>query len=508
MTDLLPTTTEPTTPADIDRVLDSARAAFPKWSGLSPADRARCLVAVADGVDANADELVAIGQRETGLTEARLRGELKRTSVQLRLFSEVIRDGAYLDARLDEADPEFALGVRPDLRRMLQPVGVAVVFSASNFPFAFSVVGGDTAAALAAGCPVVVKAHSGHPDLSLATARVAVDALHEAGAPDGTLTIVFGREAGAAVLQDDRVDVGSFTGSISVGRHLADLAAARPRPIQFYGELGSVNPAVATRAALAARAEALGAGFVTSVSGSAGQLCTKPGFLWVTAGPEAEAFEAAAVAAAAEVPEHRLLNPAIGRSYVARRAEILSTPGVRTLVEGVARTDDDGQVWATITLAVTDAATLAEHGDRLLEEAFGPLSIIVEHPEDTDVAQELRDRYEGNLTGTVHLADGEESEELREIVETLAAKTGRVLFNGWPTGVAVTPAMQHGGPYPATSNDTSTSVGTAAIARFLRGVAYQSTPQSFLPAPLRDDNPWGVPQTRAAAGESVTWGRE
>ena len=506
MTDNVPSTTAATTPEQLDRILDRARRAFPIWSGLAPAERARILIRAADALDEHADELIGIAMAETGLAQGRLQGELKRTSVQLRLFAEVIRDGAYLDVRLDAADPDFVLGPRPDLRRMLAPVGVSVNFSASNFPFAFSVAGGDTAAGLAAGCPVIVKAHSGHPELSLATARVLTRALDEAGAPEGTVQVVFGREAGVAVLEDDRVDVGTFTGSIGVGRQLADAAAARSRPIPFFGELGSVNPTFVTARALAESAEAIAAGFVTSVSTSAGQLSTKPGFLWVPQGAALETFERAVVAAAADVTEHRLLNPSIGRGFVERRDAVLGMPGVRTLVEGTARTDDEGQVWATITIVATDPVTLAEHPE-LLEETFGPMSVVVEYPEGTDLAAELRALYEGNLTGTVHAGEGEHDAALDALVAELAAKSGRVLFGGWPTGVSVTHAMQHGGPYPATTTDSSTSVGTAAISRFLRGVSYQNAPQGLLPEALRDDNPWGVPQARAAAGESAGWGR-
>ncbi len=494
-----------TTPEQLDAILDAARAAVPAWSTTSPAERARVLIAIADALDADADRLVGIAQRETGLSEVRLRGELRRTTVQLRLFADVIREGAYLDARIDAADSGFVLGARPELRRVLSPLGVALNFSASNFPFAFSVAGGDSAAALAAGLPLVVKAHSGHPELSMATAEVVTDAARAAGAPDGVFAIVVGQPAGTAALEDDRVDVASFTGSIRVGRLLADKAAARPRPILFFGELGSVNPAFVTAAALAERSDAIAAGFVTSVAGSAGQLCTKPGFLWIPA-DGADAFEDAVAAAAAEVGEHRLLNPAIGTAYLARRDEVLAAHGVRVIAEGSVRTDDDGQVWATPTIAAVTASALQPGDATLLDEVFGPFSLIVEYDDEAGLAHSLDELYEGNLTGTVHVAEGEDSPELAALVAALQRKVGRVLFNGWPTGVAVTYAQQHGGPYPATTNDSSTSVGTAAITRFLRAVAYQDAPQHILPPSLRDDNPWGVPQRREPAGVSQSWG--
>ncbi|KAB1662222.1 aldehyde dehydrogenase family protein [Pseudoclavibacter chungangensis] len=507
MTDTAPAP-ERTSPEEVERILAAAAAAAPAWGATSPTERAEALIRIADRLDEHAGELVPIAQLETGLSEARLTGELKRTSVQLRLFAEVVRDGAYLDARLDAADPDFVLGPRPDVRRVLEPVGVAVNFAASNFPFAFSVAGGDSAAALAAGCPVILKGHSGHPRLSVATTRVVREALAEVGAPDGVFELVLGQEAGTTVLDDDRVDVGTFTGSIHVGRLLADRAAARPRPINFFGELGSVNPVFVTAAAIEERAEALAEGFVTSVSGSAGQLCTKPGFLWVPAGAPAEELLGRVAAAAAGVDEHRLLNPSIGRSYRQRRLDVIGDEGVRIVFEGEVRVDDDEQTWATPTIVRTTPEALERAGERLLDEVFGPLSIVVEYEPGTDLAARLEALYVGNLTGTIQAADGEETPELAALVTALARKTGRVLFGGWPTGVAVTPAMQHGGPYPATSNDSSTSVGTSSIARFLRGVAYQNAPQWALPAPLQDANPWGVPQHVAPAGESAGWGRD
>lgn len=298
------TSTEP----DLDRVAERAAAVARAFAATEPRARAAALVAVADALDRNAAELIAIAMRETGLTAPRLIGEVRRTSNQLRLFAEAIVDGGYLDARIDAADPEYVIGPRPDVRRVLEPVGPVLNFAASNFPFAFSVAGGDSAAALAAGCPVVVKAHSGHLELSRRTAEVVIEALDGAGMPDGVFQLIEGQQDGVDLLKDDRIRAGAFTGSTHVGRLLADIAATRPRPIPFYGELGSVNPVYATPGAVVAEPELL-QGFLASVAGSAGQLCTKPGFLFVPAG--AELGELAEAAAA--VGEHRLLNPGIGR---------------------------------------------------------------------------------------------------------------------------------------------------------------------------------------------------
>ncbi|QTX05542.1 aldehyde dehydrogenase (NADP(+)) [Agromyces archimandritae] len=488
---------------DLEAILTAADAAARSFADTEPHARAKALVAVADALEANADELVGIAMDETGLGEPRLRGELTRTAVQLRLFADTVVAGAYLDVRIDAADPGFVLGVRPDVRRYLVPLGPVVNFAASNFPFAFSVAGGDTASALAAGCPVILKGHSGHPELSRRTAEVVADALAGAGMPAGTFQLVTGQEAGVAVLKDARVKAGSFTGSIPAGRMLADIAAARPAPIPFFGELGSVNPVFATQAAIDERGAVIAAGYVTSVSGSAGQLCTKPGFLFL---PYGHGLDEAIASAAAEVAPHRMLNPRIAAGYRQRREVILGTQGVRVIHAGDIEIHGDGQGSATPTIVAVSLETLLDERDTLLEEAFGPLSILVEHGADAALAELVPQLFEGNLTATVHAGGDEAGGALEALVRVLTEHAGRVLFDGWPTGVAVTPAMQHGGPWPATTNDSSTSVGTAAITRFLRPVAYQGAPEALLPAPLKTANPWGVPQSFSPAGESVHWG--
>jgi acyl-CoA reductase-like NAD-dependent aldehyde dehydrogenase len=490
-----------TTDPDLDAVAARAAAAARPFAATEPRARAGALVAAADALDASAAELIEIAMRETGLTEARLTGEVRRTSNQLRLFAEAIVDGGYLDARIDDADAEYVIGPRPDVRRVLEPVGPVLNFAASNFPFAFSVAGGDSAAALAAGCPLIVKAHSGHPALSRRTGEIVAAALAGAGMPGGVFQLVAGQQAGVDLLRDDRIRAGAFTGSTHVGRLLAEIAASRPRPIPFYGELGSVNPVYATPGAVADDPGLL-QGFVASVSGSAGQLCTKPGFLFVPR--DAELGVVGETAAA--VAEHRLLNPGIGRAFEERRSEVLGAPGVVVLSEGAVRRDEAGQRYATPTVVEVDLATLLAHRDALLEESFGPLSVVVRYDDAHELPAVQRELFPGNLTSTLHASDAElEGGGLAELVDALAETSGRVLFGGWPTGVSVTSAMQHGGPYPATTTD-ATSVGTAAISRFLRGVAYQNAPQALLPEALRDDNPWGVPQRRSPAGRSAGWG--
>lgn len=482
----------------LNEVAGLAAAAARPFAETEPRRRAHALVDLADALERSAGPLIATAMRETGLSEPRLQGELRRTSNQLRLFAEVIVEGAYLDARIDEADPDYVIGPRPDVRRVLQPVGPVLNFAASNFPFAFSVIGGDSAAALAAGCPVILKANPGHPLLSAQTAALVVESLEASGMPHGVFQIVSGQDLGVALLRDERIRAGSFTGSTRVGRMLAEIAATRDIPIPFFGELGSVNPAYATPGALA-NEPGLIAGFLASVSGSAGQLCTKPGFLFVPSDVGLGDLAAAAT------PEHRLLNPAIGGTFVRRRQDVLDVPGITVHLPGSVREDGEGQRFATPTVIGVTTDQLTTH-DVLLEECFGPLSIIVRYRDAAELASLHRRLFPGNLTSTLHATDAElSSEEWSELIAALAATSGRVLFAGWPTGVSVTSAMQHGGPYPATTTD-STSVGTAAICRFLRAVAYQDAPAAALPPALRDDNPWHVPQRRSPAGLSAGWG--
>ncbi|MEV0947498.1 aldehyde dehydrogenase (NADP(+)) [Rhodococcus sp. NPDC049939] len=485
-----------------DNAIRDAASAFPLFAATAPRERGSALVAVADALDAAGDEVIALAQQETGLAEARLRGELNRTTQQLRLFAEVVIEGAYLDARIDEPDAEYAVGPRPDVRRVNVPVGPVLNYAASNFPLAFSIAGGDTAAALAGGNPVIVKAHEGHPRLSEATGRIVQDALRKAGMPDGTFGVLFGRDEGVAALKDERIRGACFTGSTSVGRMLADIAAARPVPIPFYGELGSVNPVFVSPTALKNDPEGLAKGFVASVTGSCGQLCTKPGFLLV---PNAEPLRET-LTTAKDIAAHRMLTAGTTAGYRDRRDTVLAAPGTEVLVEGSVEVDEEGLGWATPTLAVLSLNSVEAAMNTVLDESFGPLSVIVEYGDDPGILPSVAERlFPGNLTATLHLGPDEDPIAWSVLVDVLSRTSGRVLFGGWPTGVSVTAAMQHGGPYPATTRD-ATAVGTAAIGRFLRGVCYQNAPQSFLPPALRDDNPWGVPQRRSPAGLSSGWG--
>ncbi|MEU6577622.1 aldehyde dehydrogenase (NADP(+)) [Streptomyces sp. NPDC046805] len=474
------TTTSPlpadTTATELDSVLDAAARAAAPLADLGPRARSGLLTAVADALDAAGDELVPIAKEESGLPEPRLRGELLRTTVQLRAFATLVADGGHLGVTIDPADPDSPLGPRPELRRMLVPLGPVLVFAASNFPFAFSVAGGDTASALAAGCPVVLKGHPGHPRLSRRTAEIVTDALRAAGAPDGTFGHILGLEAGTQALRDPRIAAAAFTGSPTAGRALFDIACSRPTPIPFYGELGSLNPVFATEGTVAARGAALAQDYVASFTLGSGQFCTKPGLLFL---PRDHGLEDTLVQATRDVPAARMLHPGVHEGFRARHAELTAVPGVRTLVQG--GTGED--LTATPSLLATDVPTLLRHRDVLLQEAFGPLSVVVTYEDEREL-RAAAEAFDGNLTATVH-SEPPEADAVRSLLTVLATRAGRLIHNGWPTGVAVTSAMHHGGPYPATTAPLHTAVGTSAITRFLRPVAYQGMPEELLPEALR-----------------------
>ena len=478
-----------------ERILSEAEGLG--YVGPDPSARYAMIVAVADALDAARDDLVAVGQQETNLPQARLAGEVNRTTVQLRMFAEEARSGELFDARLDEPDPDFAIAPRPDIRRMKRPIGVVLNFAASNFPFAFSVAGGDTAAAWAAGCPVVVKAHEGHPQLSRLTAEAIAGALARTGAHPGMFGLIEGRDNGVLALSDDRVDAACFTGSVAGGVALARIAADRPRPIPFYGELGSINPVIVTEAAFAARRDEILAGFVDSFTLGVGQFCTKPGLLFLPAGPDWRPVLAERLGTATTAP---MLSDTIRGAFERSREALLADLG-GTQIGGAEILGTEPSV------VVVDHETFRAHRDRLLEEVFGPFAVIVEYGNAGDVDALPDDlRGLGSLTCSLQ-AEPPDAAWARDLIARLADRVGRFLWNQWPTGVAVTPAQHHGGPFPATTHPGFTSVGTAAVERFLVPVAFQGFPEDALPAPVRSDNPWRVPQRRSSAGQSRLWGR-
>lgn len=477
---------EETTPADVAAAARAAASAVEPLAALGLPRRAELLRAVASALRDAGDELVALADAETALGSPRLPGELARTCAQLEMFADAVEEGSFCEATIDLPDPD-AVPPRPDLRRLLVPLGPVGVFAASNFPFAFSVAGGDTASALAAGCPVVVKAHPSHPGTSVRTGEVVSAALRAAGAPEGTFAVVHGQQAGRELVTHPEIRAVGFTGSQTGGRALHDLAAGRADPIPFYGELGSLNPAVATPAAVAVRGVELAKGFVGSFTLGSGQFCTKPGVLFL---PKGHALTEVLQRAVTDTTVAPLLNARIRDAYDAGVRHLTGVPGVRELV-GPSAAERPGHA-ANPALLVVDVATLVEHTDELLAECFGPVSLVVEY---TDLDELLRavETLPGSLTATVH---GEESEpEVPEaLLAALAERAGRVIWNGWPTGVAVSWAQHHGGPWPATTAPLFTSVGVTAVRRFLRPVTYQSLPDTLLPAELRDANPLALPR--------------
>jgi NADP-dependent aldehyde dehydrogenase len=470
------------TPSEVDGAALAAAEAAPALAALPIAARADLLRAVAAALEAERDALVPLADAESGLGTARLSGELTRTTVQLEMFADVVADGTVLEAIIDPADPRARPAPRPDLRRLLAPIGPVAVFAASNFPFAFSVAGGDTASALAAGCPVVVKAHPGHPGLSVHCGRIVAGAL---GIP-GAFGVVHGFEAGKQLVTHPAIRAAGFTGSLAGGRALFDLASGRPDPIPFYGELGSLNPTVLTPGAVAARGPELARAFVGSMTLGTGQFCTKPGLLFLPAGHELTGPLGAALESATLGP---LLNARLRDGYQTTAASLAGVPGVRPIV-APSTVDSSGWRVEPALLAVT-AADVVEKAEQLLTECFGPAALVVEYASEADLYAAL-DALPGSLTATVHAEPATEAELTGGLLTRLAARAGRVIFDGWPTGVAVSWAQQHGGPWPATTAPLHTSVGMTAARRFQRPVAYQGVPDALLPEPLRDANPLGI----------------
>ncbi|BBA96587.1 putative aldehyde dehydrogenase [Actinacidiphila reveromycinica] len=477
---------------EVDAAVRAAATALPALADRSL--RSRLLRAAAGLLERDAERVIAAADAETALGTPRLTGELARTAFQLRAFADVVDEGAFLDVIIDHPDPDAKPIPRPDLRRYKIPLGVVAVYAASNFPLAFSVPGGDTASALAAGCPVVVKAHPDHPATSELTAGLLREAAVSVGLPADTVVLLHGFRAGVELVGHPLVAAAGFTGSVAGGRALFDAAAARPRPIPFHGELGSLNPVVVTPAAAAERAEGIGAGLAGSFTLGSGQFCTKPGLVLTPRGADGDRLVAALTGAARDAATGVLLDGRMRENFVRGAAARAELPAVTA---PVAAGGDADPLAVRPGYVEVDAAELAGPGahDLLLEECFGPLTVVVRYG-DEDQLDAVLDRLPGNLTATAHLGADEAAAAdgpAAALLARLSTLAGRVLVNGWPTGVAVTGAQHHGGPYPATTS-TSTSVGATAIERWLRPVAYQDTPPALLPPELRDDNPHRVPQ--------------
>lgn len=464
---------------EIDRAVQAAEDAFWSYGYSSRAERAAFLNAIADEIEARADAITEIGSAESGLPEARLQGERGRTTGQLRLFASHIEKGDYLDRRHDAALPDRQPLPRPDIRLIERPVGPVAIFGASNFPLAFSTAGGDTAAALAAGCPVVVKGHQAHPGTGEIIAQAIDAAIKSTGVHPGVFSLVQGvsRELGAAVVQHSLIKAVGFTGSLAGGKALFDLCMARPEPIPFFGELGSINPMFIMPNAVKARGDAIAKGWAGSLTMGAGQFCTNPGVSVVIKGAEADAYLDAAVSALEPIGAQTMLTDGIADAYRKGRDRIKASACVREVLTSTC----DLRNATPYLYATTGADWLSNH--TLGEEVFGPLGMVV-MAEDFDEMLKVAHSLEGQLTATIHM-DSEDTGATQKLMPVLERKAGRILVNGYPTGVEVCDAMVHGGPYPASTNFGATSVGTLSIRRFLRPVSYQNMPVELLPEDLK-----------------------
>lgn len=463
------------TPELVARACEAAEDAFWTYGYTSREERAAYLDAIADEIEARAAAITEIGTQETGLPAGRLEGERGRTTGQLRLFAEHIRKGDYLDRRVDKALPDRKPAARPEIRLMQRPIGPVAVFGASNFPLAFSTAGGDTTAALAAGCPVVVKGHSAHPGTGEIVAEAIHAAIEKTGMPKGVFSLIQGgdRKVGEALVTHPLIKAVGFTGSLAGGRALFDLCAQRPEPIPFFGELGSVNPMFLLPEAMKARATSLGEGWAGSLTMGAGQFCTNPGIAVVIKGADADSFVKSTRDALEKVAPQVMLTDGIAKAYRDGKARFDS----RNSVKPVLTIESQNREASPNFYETTGDAFLEDHA--LGEEVFGPLGLVVRVNSVDDMVR-LAKGFEGQLTATLHMDKGDTA-DARKLLPVLERKAGRVLANGFPTGVEVVDSMVHGGPYPASTNFGATSVGTMSIRRFLRPVSYQSIPVDVLP---------------------------
>lgn len=475
----------PASSGDVEKAAQLAKVAFEEYGRWPAARREKLLNRIADSLEANAAEIIERANLETALPPARLQGEMARTCGQLRLFAKLLEAGWWADARIDHANPDRKPAAKPDVRSMLVPLGPVAVFGASNFPLAFSVAGGDTASALAAGCPVIVKAHEGHPGTSELVGLVIQQAVHECGAPEGVFSLLQGmREVAVNLVKHPLVKAVGFTGSQQAGRALMDLAAARPEPIPVFAEMSSINPVFLLRGALDERAEQIATGLHASVTLGVGQFCTNPGVVFIEPGARTAAFIEKLRELTQNTPPGAMLNAHVCSGFRHGVERLENVAGVRAL----ARAEADERQGGAMVLA-TDAVTFLGNPD-LMEEVFGPSTLLVECASREDLIACAR-KLVGQLTATIHAAR-EELSEHGDLIAVLQGKAGRLLFDGFPTGVEVCHAMNHGGPYPATSDGRSTSVGTRAISRFTRPVCFQDFPDSALPPELQEANPRGI----------------
>lgn len=475
------------TAVEVDQAMDLALAAFEQNSRVPAEQTATLLDAIAEEIMALGDALLERAGAESGLPAARLTGERARTVGQFKMFAELVREGSWVDARIETAQPERKPLPKPDARRMLIPIGPVVVFGASNFPLAFSTPGGDTASAFAAGCPVVVKGHPAHPGTNALVASAIHRAVSNAGLPPGWFSLVQGAstEVGMALVTHPAARAVGFTGSLKGGRALFDAAAARPVPIPVYAEMGSVNPVFVLPGALRERGVEIAAGLCASVTLGVGQFCTKPGLIFGLNAAPLDGFKQALADKITLTIPATMLHEGIRRAFVSAADKVAQTPSVQPLGRSAIEPDPD-RTQSSPTIFVTEGANfLSQHA--LHEEMFGPASLLVVCGSRDELEAAARS-LEGQLTATIH-GTPDDLQEFRSLCAILEQKAGRLIYNGYPTGVEVGPAMHHGGPYPATTDSHWTSVGTAAIYRFARPVCYQDFPQEALPPELQDSNP-------------------
>jgi 2,5-dioxopentanoate dehydrogenase len=479
--------------ADVERACTLASSALDSFRESGLEERARLLEAIAEQLLALGDTLIKRASAETGLPPARLEGERGRTVGQLRLFASVVREGTWIEPRIDPALLTRAPLPRADLRQRHIALGPVAVFGASNFPLAFSVAGGDTASALAAGCPVVAKAHPAHLGTSELAGRAVQEAVSACGFPEGVFSLLVdsGHEVGGALVADPRIKAVGFTGSRRGGVALMRIAQGRPEPIPVYAEMSSINPVFLLPAAVATRGGAIGQGFAQSLTMGAGQFCTNPGLVFAIDSPGLEAFVAAARDAVAASPAATMLTPGMHAAYEEGVARLAANSRLSEVARGGVPRENSYEGQAA--LFATDVEGFRSERE-VQEEVFGAASVLVRCP-DAATMRTLIDGMEGQLTATIQLEDPGDLDLARTLLPALERKVGRILINGWPTGVEVSHSMVHGGPYPSTSDGRSTSVGTLAIRRFLRPVCYQDWPESLLPDALRDANPLGLWRT-------------
>ncbi|HEX3985502.1 MAG TPA: aldehyde dehydrogenase (NADP(+)) [Acidobacteriaceae bacterium] len=472
---------------DIERAVNAAQQAFLVWRHASGAQRARLLRSIADGLDAATDPLIDRAHLESALPVVRLRGEMLRTCNQLRLFARAAEEGSWVEARIDTAMPDRKPLPRPDLRSMLQPLGPVAIFGASNFPLAFSVPGGDTASALAAGNAVVVKAHPAHPGTGELAGSIIAESLRSCGAPEGLFSLLFddGIGVGQALVQHPLIQAVGFTGSRRAGRALMDLAARRPQPIPCFAEMGSTNPVFVLPGALRKQAQGIATGLFGSFTMVAGQQCTKPGMVFVPNQPEVEPLLTDLRQLIEESATMTLLSPGIAASYRKSLEARRGSHGVAMQEAPVAQST----CGVSATLLETEIDAFLQQPE-LGEEVFGPTSLVIRY-DNREKIMRAAEELDGHLTASVMGTD-EDLAEYRDLISILERKAGRIIFNGYPTGVEVSDAMVHGGPYPATSDSRFTSVGTPAILRFARPVCYQGCLDAMLPEELSDANPRGI----------------